>query len=196
MEKSETGRMKGKLLMKSESDISKINLFKSIFKGREDVFAVRWEKGKKSGYMPAYHYDPYRYKTHKINGGTFQDFTEKTYLQLSDEQILKHLEGNQLIGIYPLLQDNTSSFIVADFDKNKWEQECRDFISVCSKNKISAYLERQESLPESSEPSQKPPENPRDLLVAKLGYRGLEVLENAEYQFPNETKMIIQKLFE
>ena len=49
---------------------------------------------------------------------------------------------------------------------------------------------------ESSESSQKIKENPRDLLIAKLGYRGLEVLENAEYQFPNETKMIIQKLFE
>ncbi len=48
----------------------------------------------------------------------------------------------------------------------------------------------------SSESSQKIKENPRDLLIAKLGYRGLEVLENAEYQFPNETKMIIQKLFE
>ncbi len=53
-----------------------------------------------------------------------------------------------------------------------------------------------ESTPESSESSQKIKENPRDLLIAKLGYRGLEVLENAEYQFPNETKMIIQKLFE
>lgn len=47
--------------------------------------------------------------------------------------------------------------------------------------------------PESSEQSS---ENPRDLLVKKLGFRGLEVLENAEFQFPNETKMIIQKLFE
>lgn len=53
-----------------------------------------------------------------------------------------------------------------------------------------------ESTLESSESSQKIKENPRDLLIAKLGYRGLEVLENAEYQFPNETKMIIQKLFE
>lgn len=49
---------------------------------------------------------------------------------------------------------------------------------------------------ESSEPSQETKENPRDTLIAKLGYRGLEVLENAEYQFPNETKMIIQKLFQ
>ncbi len=42
----------------------------------------------------------------------------------------------------------------------------------------------------------KSPENPRDFLVDKLGFRGLEVLENAEYQFPNETKIIIEKLSE
>ncbi len=39
-------------------------------------------------------------------------------------------------------------------------------------------------------------ENPRDSLIKVLGFRGLEVLENAESQFPNETKMIIEKLFE
>jgi len=39
-------------------------------------------------------------------------------------------------------------------------------------------------------------ENPRDSLIKILGFRGLEVLENAESQFPNETKMIIEKLSE
>ena len=53
-----------------------------------------------------------------------------------------------------------------------------------------------ESSESSQESSKEIKENPRDLLVAKLGYRGLEVLENAEYQFPNETSQIIQKLFE
>ncbi|WP_410672410.1 TOTE conflict system archaeo-eukaryotic primase domain-containing protein [Chryseobacterium rhizoplanae] len=38
-----------------------INIFHSLFQGREDVFAVRWEKSGKSGYMPAYRYDPYYY---------------------------------------------------------------------------------------------------------------------------------------
>ena len=37
-------------------------------------------------------------------------------------------------------------------------------------------------------------ENPRDSLVAILGFRGLEVLENAESQFPNETKIIVDQL--
>ena len=50
--------------------------------------------------------------------------------------------------------------------------------------------------PDPSTESKKPSENPRDLLITKLGFRGLEVLENAESQFPNETKLIIQKLFE
>lgn len=45
--------------------------------------------------------------------------------------------------------------------------------------------------------SEKPDKsNPRNILVANLGYRGLEVLENAEKQFPNETKMIVEKIAE
>ena len=43
---------------------------------------------------------------------------------------------------------------------------------------------------------EKPTENPRDLLVNVLGFRGLEVLENAEFQFPNESKIVIEKLAE
>jgi len=39
-------------------------------------------------------------------------------------------------------------------------------------------------------------ENPRESLIKILGFRGVEVLENAESQFPNETKMIIEKLSE
>lgn len=61
----------------------RINLIRSLFKGREDVFAVRWEKGDKTGYMPAYFYDPYRLRAHKVNGGTFQSFRGKSYLKLT-----------------------------------------------------------------------------------------------------------------
>ncbi len=57
---------------------SQIDLFKSVFKGREDIFAVRWEKGSKNGYMPAYLYDVYRYRIHKMNGGTLQNFNRKS----------------------------------------------------------------------------------------------------------------------
>ncbi|MEO1011524.1 MAG: DEAD/DEAH box helicase family protein [Bacteroidota bacterium] len=132
--------------MSTAPDIhEQVRLLRSLFKGRQDVFALRWEKGNKSGYMPAYFYDPYRYRIHKINGGTFKDFTEKTYLPLTDDQIAKHLRGEHLIGTYPMLQDNTSWFIAADFDKENWKKECADFIEICWSNTISAYLERSRS---------------------------------------------------
>ncbi len=95
--------------------------------------------------MPAYFYDPYRYRLHKINGGTFKNFIEKSFLPLNDGQILKHFDGEQQIGIYPMLQDNTSWFIVADFDKENWQQECKDFMSACEFKSIPAYLERSRS---------------------------------------------------
>ncbi len=128
--------------MKTENQIQ---LFNSLFRGRDDVFAIRWESGNKNGYMPAYFYDPYRYRMHKINGGTFKNFNEKSYLPLTGGQVLKHLEGEQQIGIYPMLQDNSSWFIAADFDKENWQRECKDFILLCKSKNIPAYLERSRS---------------------------------------------------
>lgn len=55
---------------------------------------------------------------------------------------------------------------------------------------------RQDSENTPEQPKEKVQENPRDILVKVLGYRGMEVLENAESQFPNETIMIVQKLSE
>ncbi len=45
-----------------------------------------------------------------------KDFSEKTLLPITDEMISKHIVGNHAIGIYPILDDNTSYFIAADFD--------------------------------------------------------------------------------
>jgi superfamily II DNA or RNA helicase len=122
-----------------------INTFRSLFKGREDVFAVRWEKENKSGYMPAVFYDPYRLRAHKMSGGTFQNFSEKSYLKLTDEQIQKHLDGFHQIGVYPLLQDNTTWFLAADFDKANWQDEAVTFLNACKEKEIPAYMERSRS---------------------------------------------------
>jgi superfamily II DNA or RNA helicase len=129
----------------NESLSNQIQIFKSAFKGREDVFAVRWEKESKNGYMPAYFYDPYMYRAHKIKGGTFQNYKDKTYLKLTDKEIAKHLNGEQHIGIYPLLSDNSSWFLVADFDKENWTAEAKSFINSCEAKGLPAYLERSRS---------------------------------------------------
>ena len=54
---------------------------------------------------------------------------------------------------------------------------------------------RDESV-KTPETSEEKTVNPRDLLIKQLGFRGLEVLTNAESQFPNETKMVVVKLSE
>jgi superfamily II DNA or RNA helicase len=123
----------------------KLTIFKSLFKGREDIYATRWEKGNKNGYSPTYTFDPYSYKMHRMKGGTFKNYANKQYQILTDGQIIKHLEGEQLIGLYPLLKDNTSWFIAADFDEDNWAEECKTFIEICSSKNIPAYLERSRS---------------------------------------------------
>jgi superfamily II DNA or RNA helicase len=123
----------------------RLNLYKSLFKGREGIFALRWEKNGKSSYMPAYSFDPHRYRLHQMKGGTFQTFTDKTYQPLTDDNLIKHLKGEHVIGLYPLLQDNNSWFIAADFDEADWTKECRKFIKICEEYDIPAYLERSRS---------------------------------------------------
>ncbi len=122
-----------------------IELIQQLFKCREDIFAIRWEKGSKKGYMPAYSYDPYVFKQHKIGGGTLSNFKDKARKPLTSKEIKLHLEGKQFIGIYPLLEDNTSWFIVADFDKENWQEECILFQNKCNEYAIPAYIERSRS---------------------------------------------------
>ena len=95
--------------------------------------------------MPAYSYDPYMYRLHKQKGGSFKDYKDKTYLRLDDYQLSKHLKGKQFIGVYPLLKDNTSWFIVADFDKKDWQKQSQKAIQACEKHHLPAYLERSRS---------------------------------------------------
>ena len=57
-------------------------------------------------------------------------------------------------------------------------------------------ISSRETVEETSKPTEEKIVNPRDVLIKQLGFRGLEVLTNAESQFPNETKMVIDKLYE
>lgn len=122
-----------------------ISLFKSIFYGRQDVYTIRWEKEGKTGYMPAYKVDWSDYNKYKSGGGTFKDYANKEYIPFSDEVVLRHLQGTETIGIYPLLEDNTSYFIAADFDDENWVESVHKLYLVCSKFEIPSYIERSRS---------------------------------------------------
>ena len=122
-----------------------IELFQSLFKGREDIYARRWKNEDRDGYMPAYNVDWDRYEKHKALGGTFQNFKHKELSRFTLDVIRKHLSGKETIGIYPLLKDNTSWLLAADFDKKNWLEESRQFFEVCEQHQVPAYLERSRS---------------------------------------------------
>jgi hypothetical protein len=94
-----------------------LELFMSFFRGRNDLYAVRWEKEGSKGYMPAYDVNWTEYRKHKAKGGTFRDFKGKELIPLSKITFLQHLEGKETVGIYPLLIDNQTYFGAIDFDK-------------------------------------------------------------------------------
>ena len=101
-------------------------------------------------YFPSYDLDWEEYKRHKAAGGTLDNFAAKSPTPLNDNRLVRHLEGKDTIGIYPLLQDNTSWFIAADFDqsgsgKKTWIEECQNFIAGCEKYQLPVYLERSRS---------------------------------------------------
>ena len=81
--------------MSSSIPLNRTQLLKFVFTGRQNVFVVRWEKRNKSGYMPAYLYDPSRYWRHKMNGGTFQNYTDEEYLPFTERECEKFINSRQ-----------------------------------------------------------------------------------------------------
>ena len=122
-----------------------IDIYKSLFRGREDIYAVRWEKDGRGGYMPAYKVDWTDYNRHKAKGGTFANYEKKEYLPINDGAINEHLSGKITMGIYPLLSDNTSFFIAADFDEDNWQESICKLYHTCREAELPAVIERSRS---------------------------------------------------
>ena len=120
-------------------------LYSSLFKGRTDIYARHWEKDGKSGYSPAYNFNWNEFLTHKSRGGTMANFENKKLIPLTPDVIRKHLIGQHVIGIYPLLEDNSSYFIVADFDGAAAFKEAEKLIETCREYGLPCYLERSRS---------------------------------------------------
>ena len=59
-----------------------------------------------------------------------------------------------------------------------------------------SFQRKQSKITESEKEQKGNKPSPREIVIKQLGYRGLEVLQNAEYQFPKETEIILLKLSE
>jgi len=125
---------------------AKIALFRSFFRGREDIYAVRWQRSDgRSGYSPKVQRDWKAYLASSVADRKVVDRQTRSLLPLTDNVIRQHLQGGLTIGIYPLLTDETCWFLAVDFDKAGWHEDVSAFVAVCRKEGVPAAVERSRS---------------------------------------------------
>lgn len=120
----------------------KIALFRRLFRGRTDVFPVRWE-GKtsgKSGYAPACA-NEWRAGICEKPRIKCSECGHRQFVPLSDGVFFEHLSGKKTVGVYPLLGDDTCRFLAVDFDEEEWRDEALAFAQSCKDLGVSCALE-------------------------------------------------------
>ncbi|MCP4277973.1 MAG: DEAD/DEAH box helicase family protein [Gammaproteobacteria bacterium] len=121
----------------------KITLFRNLFRGRADVYPVRWEsKGgsSKSGYSPACG-NEWRPGICDKRMVRCAECGQRRLLPVTDEVIYNHLSGKTTIGVYPLLPNDHCWFLAVDFDKAEWRDDALGFFRSCRELDLPAALE-------------------------------------------------------
>jgi hypothetical protein len=123
---------------KASSADAKIALFRSLFRGRTDVYPRRFESRKtgKSGYAPACSNEWVRGICEKPRIKC-AECPHRRFLPVTDDVVRWHLTGHDaagqtfVAGVYPLLSDETWYFLAIDFDKAKWDDDADAFVDAC-----------------------------------------------------------------
>lgn len=124
------------------STAEKVALFRRLFRGRTDVYPIRWESKTtgKSGYTPACGNEWLAGVCEKprIKCG---ECNSRSLSPLSDTVIYEHLAGKRTIGVYPLMADDTCHFLAADFDEAEWREDAKAFCQSCHELGVPVALE-------------------------------------------------------
>ena len=120
----------------------KVALFRRLFRGRTDVYPVRWESktADKAGYAPACanEWKAGACEKPRIKCG---DCSHRLLIPLSDQIVYDHLSGKHTVGVYPLLEDDTCYFLAVDFDEAEWQDDARAFVQACGNLGVPVALE-------------------------------------------------------
>jgi len=127
-------------------------LFHALFRGREDVYPRRFESRKtgRSGYSPACANEWARDLCNKRNVQC-AECPNRGFLPVTDEVVRCHLSGQDaagrefVMGVYPMLLDETCCFLVADFDKQHWREDVTAVLETCRQLGLPAAVERSRS---------------------------------------------------
>ena len=135
------------IITKQSSPNEKIALFMSLFRGRNDVFALRFEneKTKLSGYSPVC---KNKWNKAKCDMKKYpcKVCPNKELEILSEKYIYNHLAGKDIlcrdvVGLYPLLKDDSCNFLALDFDEENWKNDVFYVNEVCNQYKIPSSIE-------------------------------------------------------
>lgn len=133
------------IISRQHDPAEKIRLFMSFFKGREDVYAKRWQNRQgKAGYAPVCRNEWKSGLCRKPAVKCF-DCRHQSYSPLDEKVIEAHLRGNIVAGLYPLCQDETCYLLAVDFDDEGWQQDCAVLREVCRAYGVPLALERSRS---------------------------------------------------
>ena len=132
----------------SLSTTEKISLFRSLFRGRNDIYPKLWtNRAGRKGYAPACSNDLIQGRCGKGRKPRVpcSDCKYQNYIPVSDSVIRDHLQGRDVIGVYPLLPDDTCWFLAADFDKATWLEDVAALRDTCITLGIPMAVERSRS---------------------------------------------------
>lgn len=126
-------------------DEEKLALFQSRFQGRADVYARRWEnRAGRSGYSPVCKNEWDRLLCRKPDKKC-SDCDNRKLLPFDSSVAAKHLAGQIVVGVYPLLQNDNCRFLAMDFDGDKWLDDIAAIRKTCRSENIPATVERSRS---------------------------------------------------
>ena len=137
---------------RTSSSAAKIALFRSLFRGRDDVYPRRFQSRKtgKSGYAPACANEWVRGICEKPRIKC-AECPHRRFLPVTDDVIRWHLSGHDeasqpfVAGVYPMLFDETCHFLAVDFDRANWGEDAGAFLDTCRRLNLHAALERSRS---------------------------------------------------
>ena len=128
------------------SPTAKVRLFRQLFRGRDDVYPVRFvsKKTGKAGYAPdcSNKFVPGVCGLPKVKCG---DCTRQAFPPVDDGAVLAHLKGRHVMGVYAMREDETCWFLAVDFDKGTWMDDTKAFVATSRRLGLPAIVERSRS---------------------------------------------------
>jgi superfamily II DNA or RNA helicase len=124
----------------------KVALFRSLFRGRDDVFPKLWVNPRtdRKGYAPACSNEWVRGVCEKPRLKC-SECPNQAFVSVSDQVVLDHLQGRHVMGVYPLLPDDTCWFLAADFDEASWADDVAAFVETSRAVGLPSAVERSRS---------------------------------------------------